>query len=432
MCTRTLIVIALFATCTHPAFGQNLLTNPGFGRDLSGWTPSTYFNFNPSPGLAEASVGWSPEDAPGSGASGSVSLHAYAVYENLTKATVGQCVLLPPGSLVSFGAKVRTSREFMTAVSVLVNFFPASDCGGDLLGWAEARGLPSTFTETNSGGLWLDTTSQALVPPGSRSALYQILADGSSTRMYYKAYVDALVDDAFLTATPVQTSTWILPTSANLPGVGGSYWTTNLTLTNPGSVDAAVTLQFLGHDVDGRNAPRYSLVVKSGGLITLEDVLGNYFFSGHTDFGGIRITSSSTTLVVTSETSTFLDLVGTVGESLPAAGPSDLVGNVPRTLAPIRENTRFRTNLVLANATEAPLVVTLKLYDPDGLLLGFQDVPLQPLEMTQLNRVAQKLGVAELPAGWISVSTPTPGGLFAAYASVIDNGTNDPRALLPR
>jgi hypothetical protein len=34
--------------------------------------------------------------------------------------------------------------------------------------------------------------------------------------------------------------------------------------------------------------------------------------------------------------------------------------------------------------------------------------------------------------GRISVSTATPGGLVAAYASVIDNVTNDPRTLLPR
>jgi hypothetical protein len=30
------------------------------------------------------------------------------------------------------------------------------------------------------------------------------------------------------------------------------------------------------------------------------------------------------------------------------------------------------------------------------------------------------------------LSTPTPGGAFAAYASVIDERTNDPRTLLPR
>ena len=52
--------------------------------------------------------------------------------------------------------------------------------------------------------------------------------------------------------------------------------------------------------------------------------------------------------------------------------------------------------------------------------------------MTQLTRVAAILGVPTLDLGRLAVSTPTPGGLVAAYASVIDNVTNDPRTLLPR
>jgi hypothetical protein len=36
------------------------------------------------------------------------------------------------------------------------------------------------------------------------------------------------------------------------------------------------------------------------------------------------------------------------------------------------------------------------------------------------------------PFGRVAISTPTPGGLVAAYASVIDNTTNDPRTILPR
>jgi hypothetical protein len=433
MRTRALILLTLFASSADLAFAQNLLTNPGFDRDLSGWTVSTHFSPSQEPGLAEASVAWATDDVKGSSVSGSVSFHSLAYYMFTTESDVEQCVPLFEGGLVSFGAKVRTGREFMAAVEASVSFFPTSDCSGTSLGGARASSLPGTFRETNSGGLWLDAASQTLASGGSRSVLFRLTAGAYSTRMYGLAYVDALVDDAFLTATPVQTSTWILPTSAFMPGVGGSLWMTDVTLTNPGPTEAAVTLKFLGHDMDGRGGPEYAVVVKAGGLLTLPDILENYLFAGHTDFGAIRVTSSSPALVVQSETWTGLrGAGGSVGESLPAAGPADLVGALPRTLAPVRENASFRTNLVLTNATEAPLIVTLKLYDPDGLLLGFQDVPLQPLEMTQLNRVAQKLGLAELPAGWISVSTPTPGGLFAAYASVIDNGTNDPRALLPR
>lgn len=53
--------------------------------------------------------------------------------------------------------------------------------------------------------------------------------------------------------------------------------------------------------------------------------------------------------------------------------------------------------------------------------------------MTQVTRVVRELGITAAVAGArLVVSTPTPSGAFAAYASVIDAATNDPRALLPR
>lgn len=68
-----------------------------------------------------------------------------------------------------------------------------------------------------------------------------------------------------------------------------------------------------------------------------------------------------------------------------------------------------------------------------GAALGSRRYALPPLGMTQVARVARDLGAAGDVAGArLVLSTPTAGGAFAAYASVIDNVTNDPRTLLPR
>jgi hypothetical protein len=79
-----------------------------------------------------------------------------------------------------------------------------------------------------------------------------------------------------------------------------------------------------------------------------------------------------------------------------------------------------------------PLTAHVALYAAGGTLLGARDIDLLPLGMTQINRVAAALGASTLDLGRISVSTATPGGLVAAYASIIDNSTNDPRTILPR
>ena len=53
--------------------------------------------------------------------------------------------------------------------------------------------------------------------------------------------------------------------------------------------------------------------------------------------------------------------------------------------------------------------------------------------MTQVGHVVRDLGVSgDVVGARLVLATPTPGGAFAAYASAIDNTTNDPRTLLPR
>ena len=65
--------------------------------------------------------------------------------------------------------------------------------------------------------------------------------------------------------------------------------------------------------------------------------------------------------------------------------------------------------------------------------LGTKRYTLPPLGMTQVSRVALALGgPANLNGGRLELSVATQGGAVAAYASVIDNVTNDPRTLLPQ
>ncbi|MBL8112897.1 MAG: hypothetical protein JNK60_08435 [Acidobacteria bacterium] len=53
--------------------------------------------------------------------------------------------------------------------------------------------------------------------------------------------------------------------------------------------------------------------------------------------------------------------------------------------------------------------------------------------MTQRNRIVRDLGVTQDVSGVrLLLVTPTEGGAFAANAYVIDNGTNDPKAIVPQ
>lgn len=426
---RSLLLMAL-ALVPLPATGQNLLANPGFDRDLAGWLTSTV-PVAPSPDGGLASIAWNITDASSSSLSGSISLHAKATATTSSaRASAAQCVAVAPGTLATISARILTARQIMAAgASVTVAFFSSPDCSGTQLARASADALPFVTPQTSSDGRWLYTTTQALASRGARSVLAELSARASYTRVYGSAEVEAIADDAVFTLAPVTTTTWILPSAGWVHGAQGSYWRTRLTLSNPGPVDAAVTLKWLGHDTDGRGGYEFPYFVPAGHTLSPHE--GTWEANFPEDWGAILVSSSSPAVLLQSETWTFLS-GGSVGQAVPALGPTDFASATSKTLAPIRENDAHRTNLVLANPTGTPLTVQVALYDELGMLVGTRNVALQPLGMTQLNSVAAVLGVPVLDLGRIAVSTSTPSGLVAAYASVIDNATNDPRTLLPR
>jgi hypothetical protein len=228
-------------------------------------------------------------------------------------------------------------------------------------------------------------------------------------------------------------ATWLLPSSARAPGQGGAFYSTDLAVANTGASEAALTLKFLGHDADGTSGPEKSFTLGAGKSATYADVLGSVF--GVTEgYGAIQVASSTASLAVSSQTGTPSTGGGTFGQSVPAFGDAELIrAGTPRTILGVREDAAFRTNLILANASPSPIDVDLTLVGETGALLGTKRYPLPPLGMTQVTRVVRDLGVGSDVAGArIVLATPTGGGAFAAYASVIDATTNDPRTLLPR
>ena len=234
-------------------------------------------------------------------------------------------------------------------------------------------------------------------------------------------------------ATPPVAASWILPSSARAPGAGGATWTTDLFVANTGSADATLGLKFLGHDTDGRAGAEKSVTLGGGKAVTWADVLGSVFGLS-TDWGAVRVASSTPSLFVSGQTSTPDPSAGTYGQSVPAFADGDLVrAGSSRTILGVREDAAFRTNLVLSNATESSLDVDVALVADTGATLATGRWSLFPLGMTQVTRVVRELGVpADVSGARLVLSTPTVSGAFAAYASVIDAVTNDPRTLLPR
>lgn len=229
---------------------------------------------------------------------------------------------------------------------------------------------------------------------------------------------------------------WILPSSARAPGAGGAFYTTSLSLGNRGSAEARYRLKFLGNNADGTNGQESSeFVLGPNQAVTYEDVLGSVF--GLTqNYGAIQVLANVATLSVTGQTSTADPTRpgGTFGQSVPASGTADLItAGLIRSIVGIRQDTSFRTNLVLANAGTSPVTINGTLLSTSGAVLGTKSWTIPPLGMTQDGPIAPSMGASgTVRDAQLLLTTSTSGGTFAAYAAAIDNVTNDPRTLLPK
>lgn len=273
-----------------------------------------------------------------------------------------------------------------------------------------------------------------------------VLSTPSSGRSFaaYASVIDNVTNDprTLLPIGPISSAApaadfWFVPSTARAAGSGGAFYTTDLTVAYTGNVTSRFTLKFLGNNKDGRGGVERTFDLTAARSATYTDILGSVF-GLNSDYGAIRVASQvpasdSARVAVLAQTST-PGFGGTFGQSVPAATAADLIRKgSDRSILGVREDGSFRTNLILANTTEANLSVDVKLVGGDGVTLGVKSYTLNPLGMTQVTKVVRDLSVSSnVSGGRLVLSTPTAGGAFAAYASVIDNVTNDPRTLLPR
>jgi photosystem II stability/assembly factor-like uncharacterized protein len=279
------------------------------------------------------------------------------------------------------------------------------------------------FRSTNSGGTWaafntglpnLPVNALAFDPTGA-TTLYAGLGGGGVWQ---------------LTAPTTGSITALLPASAHSSGVNGAFYTTNVAVANTGALAASFTMKFLGNNQDGSNGTERGFNLDPGKSTTFVDVLGSVF-NQTSSFGAIRITSNSSTLDIVSVTST-PGFGGSFGQTIPAISFADLVpaGSL-RSILYIREGNGFRSNLILASGSFVSTDIDVALVSPAGETLATKTYSIPPNGMTQINRVVRDMGVSgPITGARLVLSSSTAGAAFTGVASVIDETTNDPTAVL--
>lgn len=385
---------------TLTASGTNLKKS---GNELTHSSPKA---MSGSPSTTSFTFSWA---APA--VAGTYTMQAIGLVTNGAKP--GTWGWAPPLSITVAAATPAPAAEF--------TFAPSSPMAGQTVSFTDAStGSPTSWAWSfgDGGTSTAQNPTHAFATPGTFDvALTATNAGGSNTRTL----------SVTVAAQPAVAGTWLLPSSARASGVN-AFWTTDLVVMNLAAESASVRLKFLGHTGAGSAGPEMTYTIPAHATRTFTDVLSTVF-GVTSDWGPILVRSTVSTLVVQGQTWTASPGGGTYGQSVPAIAAAEAVGVTPKAVAGVRQDSSCRTNLVLANMKETAATVDVALLLPDGTTSTTRTVVLGPWGFSQLN-VETDLGVASISGG--SLLLTSVDGQVAAYASVIDATTGDPRSILAR
>ena len=323
------------------------------------------------------------------------------VMRNGTSATTTRDVVVSgttPGTLpvvAAFDASMYTASPGQT-----VSFFDRST--GSPTQWTWSFGDTATSVAQNP--------AHAYAAPGIYTVTLTAAKPGSSAQATRQVVVAA--------ATPYRT---LISAAAQTGGSGGTTWRTELSLVNTGLEGATVTLRFLPTLAEKTFylAPRQSVTYANA----LFEIFG-------LDSGAGAVTidadsaGSSAQLRATSRTFT-TGKVGTYGQSVPEVQPRQLQKTLYVT--GIQSTDAYRTNIGLVNRGTTEITPALTLYQKDGTVIATKNVTLAPSSFQQS---ALWSYFPEVGSGSYQVLTLKIGSnesdAVSAYASVVDNITQDP------
>jgi len=212
---------------------------------------------------------------------------------------------------------------------------------------------------------------------------------------------------------------------ANLTTADGK-WQTDVRLFNGGNASALATLALYR---DGESAPAATreVTVEAGQVLALDDVPQSFF--GITGAGGaLRISTAIDSALVPAARTYHARADGTFGQFVPAATGENAAaaGTDALRILQVEESSRFRSNVGLTEVSGQPVTVEISAFTPGRKSASVTRLDLQPNEFRQLNSLLRAMGFTDAYNASVSVRVVGGTGRVIAYASVVDNATQDP------
>jgi hypothetical protein len=214
---------------------------------------------------------------------------------------------------------------------------------------------------------------------------------------------------------------------ANVAGLNGTLWETDLEVHNGSAMPTTFTVQLLESGQENTAPASMTFELDAYHSVRYANAFDSLFdFEGS---GALRVLVDGAEVLVTSRTYT-KSSSGSYGQAIPAhTAPQSISygesGRLIQLSYSKASDAGFRTNLGFLNPGMSEVAVIADLYQADGSYLGAIELSLGALEQHQVTNAFARVTDEDVVVAYAVVWTDTPGASFFAYASVVDNLTGD-------
>lgn len=203
---------------------------------------------------------------------------------------------------------------------------------------------------------------------------------------------------------------------------GTSTESTDLALFAPSGA-ALARIDLLRTGIDNSVPLTVDVPVAAGEEVRLADLLSGTF--SHSGTGALRITAMSGEILASSQIATSVPPGEMLRSISPVATADEIAFSGEALLIHLTESADVRTDLGAVNTSASVIDLAITLHDATGAVLDSIPLQLQPHSHDRVDGVFSAAGYPNVPDGFATVHTTTPGGSFIAYATVTDLGTHD-------
>jgi hypothetical protein len=250
--------------------------------------------------------------------------------------------------------------------------------------------------------------------------------------------------------TPLPNSL-IIPAVGHAAGIGDSLFESDVRIANISAQAMKYQLNFtLTHTDATQSGSSTTIQVDPGATMALDDILTSFFGAGSDGSNALGVLEIRPLTTTTSSFSSSVNIqtvassrtynstpTGTFGQYIPAIAFSQFISQNPDpslknilSLQQIAQSTAYRTNFGIVEGAGEPANVLVHIFNNLGVEVAPAiPISLLPGEHQQRNLLADN-GIT-LTDGRFEVEVVSATGKVTAYASVIDNLTNDPLMVFP-